>query len=170
MFGNVGQIFRCFPIGVNHAGHWHGLSTSTHAHQHPAHIQICVFRRAKKNFRRIPCSLSLVEQLGVHANVFDRKGTPLLKKRLLLVSQRGNKCWEWLFQVGFIESCLTGAHWSRDYEQCWLLLAQVVISSCAILRGAFPSPGSKLVSNFSTGVRSPSSVTFTVPFRFRSYS
>ncbi len=58
--------------------------------------------------------LSLVEQLRIHANVFDGKGPPLLKKRLLLVPQCGNKCWECLFQVGFIESCLTGAHRSRD--------------------------------------------------------
>jgi hypothetical protein len=108
--------------------------------------------------------------LGVHANVFDGKRTPLLEKRLLLVSQRGNKCWEWLFQVGFIESCLTGTHRSCDDEQCWLLPSQVVISSCAILRGPFRRVGSKLGSNFSMGVRSPSGVTFTVAFRFRSYS
>src|SRR2546426_6904514 len=37
-----------------------------------AHIQICVFRGNKKNLRRIPCCLSLVEQLCVHTNVFDR--------------------------------------------------------------------------------------------------
>ena len=158
------------PDRSNHAGHRHGLPTSTHAHQHPAHIQICIFRRDKKDFRRIPCCLSLVEQLGVHANVFDGKGTPLLKKRLLLVSQCGNKCWEWLFQISFIESCLTGAQRSRDNKQSWLLLAQVVISSCAILRGPFRRPGSKFLSSSSTGVRSPSGVTFTVAFRLRSYS
>ncbi len=112
----------------------------------------------------------MVEQLRVHTNVFDSERTPIIKKRLLLVPQRWNKCWEWLFQVGFIERCLAGADRSRDYEQCWFLLAQVVISSCAILRGPFPRVGAKLVSNFSTGVRSPSGVTFTVAFRFRSYS
>src|SRR5258708_2305360 len=123
----------------------------------------------KRTFVEYPAAFAWSSSC-VFTNVFDGKGTPLLKKRLLLMSQRGNKCWEWLFQVGFIESCLTGAHWSRDYEQRWLLLAQVVISSCTILRGAFRSVGSKLVSNFSTGVRSPSGVTFTVAFRFRSYS
>src|SRR5260370_4397557 len=157
-------------IGVNDDGHGHGLSASTHAHQRPPHIQICVFRRNKKNLRRIPCCLSLVEQLCVHTNVFDGKRTPLLKKRLLLVHQCGNKCWECLFQVGFIESCLTGAHRSRDYEKRWLLLAQVVISSCAILRGPFRRAGSKFLSNSSTAVRSPSGVTFTVAFNLRSYS
>src|SRR5580704_15504223 len=94
----------------------------------------------------------------------------LIKKRLLLVPQGGNKGWERLFQVGFVESCLTGAYRSCDYEQCWFLLAQVVISSRAILRGAFPRADSNPVSNFPTGVRSPSGVTFTVAFRFRSYS
>src|SRR6266480_2869839 len=151
MFGNFGEMLRCLSIGVHHAGHEHGLSASTHAHQHPAHIQICVFGRNKKNFRQIPCCPSLVEQLRVHMNVFDGKRTPLVKKRLLLVSQCGNKCWECLFQVGFIGSCLAGSRWSRDYEQCWFLLAQVVISSRAILREAFPRASSKPVSNFSMG-------------------
>jgi hypothetical protein len=170
VFGDSGEILGRFPVGVNHAGHGHGLPTSTHAHKHPAHIQICVFRRNKKNFRRKPCCLSLVKQLCVHTNVFNCKRTPIFKKWLLLVSQWGNKFWEWLFQVGFIESCFTGAYRSRDDKQCWLLLAQDVISSCAVLRGAFPRVSSKLVFNFSTGVRSPSGVTFTVAFRFRSYS
>src|SRR5260370_7239292 len=106
----------------------------------------------------------------VHTNVFNGKRTPIIKKRLLLVSQCGNKRWECLFQVGFIESCLTGAHRSRDDKQCWLLLAQDAISSCAILRAPFRRVGSKLVSNLSTGVRSPAGFTFTVAFRFRSYS
>src|SRR5258708_5278939 len=157
-------------IGVNDDGHGHGLPTSTHAHQYPAHIQICVFRRNKKNLRRIPCCLSLVEELCVHTNVFDGKRTPLLEKWLLLVSQAGYKSWEWLFQVGFIESCFTGAHRSCDYEQCWLLLTQDAVSSCGILRVPFRRAESKLVSSFSTGVRSPSGVTFTVAFRLRSYS
>ncbi len=170
IFADFGKILGLLPIGVDHAGHGHGLPTSTHAHQHPPHIQICVFRRNKKNLCRKPCCLSLVEQFCVHTNVFDGKRTPLLKKRLLLVSQCGNKCWEWLFQIGFIESCLPGAHRSGDYEQCWLLLAQDAVSSCAILRVPFPRVAPKLVSNFSTGVRSPSGVTFTVAFRFRSYS
>src|SRR5258708_33309209 len=74
----------------------------------------------KRTFVEYPAAFAWSSSC-VFTNVFDGKGTPLLKKRLLLVSQRGNKCWEWLFQVGFIESCLTGAHWSRDYEQRWLL-------------------------------------------------
>src|SRR5712664_3700773 len=170
MFGDFGKILGRFPIGVNHAGHGHGLPASTHAHQHPPHIQICVFRRNKKNLRRKPCCPRLVEQLRVHTNVFHGKRTPIIKKWLLLVSQWGNKCWEWLFQKGFIESCFTGAHRSCDYEQCWLLLAQDAISSCAILCGPFRRAGSKFVTNSSMGVRSPSGVTFTVAFRLRSYS
>jgi hypothetical protein len=35
---------------------------------------------------------------------------------LLLVSNRGSQRGERAFQVGFIERCLTGAQWSRDYE------------------------------------------------------
>jgi hypothetical protein len=146
------------------------LSASTHAHQNPAHIQICVFRRNKKNLCRISCFLSLVEQLCVHTKVFNGKGTPIIKKWLLLVAQGGNKRWECLFQVGFVKSCLAGTQRSRDYEQCWLLLAQVVISSRAILRGPALRATWRLVSNSSTGVRSPSGVTFTVAFRLRSYS
>src|ERR1700721_1483164 len=117
-----------------------------------------------------PPTFKFASSVEIKRNVFDGKRSSLIKKRLLLVPQGGNKGWERLFQVGFVESCLTGAYRSCDYEQCWFLLAQVVISSRAILRGAFPRAGSKPASNFSTGVRSPSGVTFTVAFRFRSYS
>jgi hypothetical protein len=33
---------------------------------------------------------------------------------LLLVPNWGNQGWERPFQVGLIESCLTGAQWPRD--------------------------------------------------------
>src|SRR5208283_3111189 len=55
----------------------------------------------------------------------------IIEKRLLLMSYGGNQAGKCLFQVGFVESCLTGAQRSRDDEQCWLRLAQDDIPSCA---------------------------------------
>src|SRR5438128_1761100 len=73
-----------------------------------------------------------MEQLRVHANVFNGKGSPVIEKQLLLIPHSGNERRERLVQVGFIESCLTGAQRSRDNKQCWSLLAQGVIPSCAV--------------------------------------
>src|SRR6266481_6821955 len=129
-----------------------------------------IFRRNKKHLRGVACGLGFVQQLRVHTNVLDGKRTPLIEKRLLLVSDGGNQTGERLFQVGFIESCLTGAQRSRDNKQRWLLLAQGVIPSCAVLCWPFCGARSNCISNAPTGVRSPSGVTFTVAFRLRSYS
>jgi len=124
----------------------------------------------KRTFVEYPAAFAWSSSLRVHTNVFDRKRTTLLKKWLLLVSQRGNKCGEWLFQIGFIESCLTGAHRSRDDKQCWLLLAQDAISSPCNFTRTLPARGSKLVSNFSTGASLPVRRYFHCRFQVRSYS
>ena len=77
-------------------------------------IQIRIFRRNKKHLRGVACGLGFVQQLRIHADVFDGKRAPLIEKRLLLVSYGGNQIGERLFQIGFIESCLAGAQRSRD--------------------------------------------------------
>jgi hypothetical protein len=170
MLGHFGQILRCLPVRVNHALGGCGLSASAHTHQDPPDIQIRIIRRNEEHFRRVTCCFGFVQQFCVHTNVFDGKRTTITEKWALLIPHGGNERREGFLQVGFIESCLAGAQRSRDDEQCWLLLAQGVIPSCSVLCGPYRGPCLKFAPNFVTGYRSPSGVTFTVVFRFRSYS
>src|ERR1700692_2040999 len=94
-----------------------------------------IFRRDEEHLRRVTCRLRVVQQLRVHANVFDGKRTATIEKRTLLCPYGGNERREGILQVSLIESRLTGAQRSGDDKQCWLVFAQSAFLRAESCRG-----------------------------------
>jgi len=125
------------------------LPTSTHAHQHRPTFKFASSVEIKRTFVEYPAALAWSSSC-VSTRMSSTAKNVAHQETVVAGASSGTRVGKAL-SSRLRRSCLTGAYRSCDYEQCWFLLAQVVISSRAILRGAFPRAGSKPVSNFSTG-------------------